>query len=229
MSWITNYLTGRPPFVRLGSVFVWCGGWMCRNSTGTIVLTSNTTLSHVTCAGRWRTSLWSELNRTTWGWTLTRADGRWSTTGRRGGLHRLRLEDYKYQGVVIGCRLDWKSNAEDEKAPFPEEAEICGTRCHRSSNSLLLPVACLLGQQLHQSQGQQSSGRLALIGRPERVVIHHGQWWAASLSHTVQLCYLMDRYWKPFLSWYVKSGDKPYVCFCVLSPPHYCLFAQYSW
>ena len=41
------------------------------------------------------------------------------------------LEDYKYLGVVIGNRLNWKSNTEavykkggDKQTLFPEETEV---------------------------------------------------------------------------------------------------------
>ncbi|KAI3355569.1 hypothetical protein L3Q82_018398, partial [Scortum barcoo] len=118
ISWITDYLTGRPQFVRLGSV-----------------------LSDV----------------------VEEEDGLHSHYGSGGEVVE-EVEDYKYLGVVIDNRLDWKSNTGgcvqegDEQTLFPEEAEIL----QRGQQDVgdFLPVCCcqchflccrVLGQQ-HQSQ-----------------------------------------------------------------------------
>ncbi|KAI3358173.1 hypothetical protein L3Q82_003172 [Scortum barcoo] len=76
----------------------------------------------------------------------TRPERWWSTSGGRRCLHSHygskgevveEVEDYKYLGVVIDNRLDWKSNYRgcvqegDEQTLFPEEAEILQRKMHK--------------------------------------------------------------------------------------------------
>ncbi|KAK0147391.1 hypothetical protein N1851_013140 [Merluccius polli] len=134
ISWITDYLTGRPQFVRLGSVL----SDVVRFSEDSAV---------VGCIrggeeGEYRTLVdnfveWSEQNHLRLNVNKTREMVIDFGRKKRMPSQPLRIrgevveevEDYKYLGVVIDNRLDWKSNTEavykkGMSRLFPEDAEI---------------------------------------------------------------------------------------------------------